>query len=292
MNIAIFGKNFSDDHLPFFKSMWDALLAHDVRLSMYHSYFEKLSLAMPLSDRISVFHSHIDLAPDTDILFSVGGDGTLLDTLPLVRESGIPVLGINTGRMGFLSSVSRQEVAQAIEAIFNQRYTLETRSLLMLEQPADLFGNLNYGLNELTIFRHEDASLIVIQVFVNEVFVNSYWADGLIIATPTGSTAYSLSAGGPIIVPEAPNFVITPIATHNLSVRPIVIPDNSNIRLKVTGRNKRYRLSMDSRTAVVEQQIDVVVRKAGFGMNLVKMEGKNFFGTIREKLMWGLDVRN
>lgn len=292
MKIAIFGKTFSGERVPFFKLMMDSLLKHNARLVIYRPYFENIKNNVSLPDTIEFFDNHLNLPSDTDILFSVGGDGTLLDTLPIVRNSGIPVLGINMGRLGFLSSVARQEIEQAVDAIFDRRYLLENRSLLLLEQPSDLFDDLNYALNEVTVFRKEASSLLVIQVFVDEVFVNAYWADGLIIATPTGSTAYSLSAGGPILVPEAANFVITPIATHNLSVRPIVIPDESIIRLKVVGRHLQFTLSMDSRMSFVDQQTDLIIKKAPFGMKLVKMENKSFFGTIREKLLWGLDVRN
>ncbi len=292
MKIAIFGKSFSIENQPFLQGFLDMLFAREVELSIHRPYFEQIRDAVRMKGTYSLFDNHVNFPKHTDILFSVGGDGTLLETLPLVRESGIPVLGINVGRMGFLSSISSQDITEAIDAIFEKQFSFEKRSLLQLEQPENLFHDLNYALNEVTVFRKEANSLIVIQVFVDEVFVNSYWADGLIIATPTGSTAYSLSAGGPILVPEAANFVITPIATHNLSVRPIVIPDHSTIRLKVVGRHKQFTVSMDSRMVVVDQETELVIRKADFGMNMVKMKGKSFFGTIREKLLWGLDVRN
>lgn len=292
MNIALFGKDFSGERTPFFKLLLESLLSANARFLMYKPYFEQVRNYLALPENITLFTNHSDLPATTDFIFSVGGDGTLLDTLPIVRDSGIPVLGINMGRLGFLSSVSKQEIDQAVLAIANGRYSLETRSLLLLSEPASLFPDLNYALNEVTVFRKEATSLIVIQVFVDEVFVNSYWSDGLIVATPTGSTAYSLSAGGPIIVPSAEDFVITPIATHNLSVRPIVIPDKSIIRLKVVGRHTKFTLSMDSRMAIVDQSSDLVIRKAPFGLRLVQMEGKDYFGTIREKLLWGLDIRN
>lgn len=292
MKIALFGKNFSGERVPFFRMMLESLVDAGAELCIYKPYFEQVKPYLEFPRNIPFFHNYADLPKDVDILFSVGGDGTLLDTLPLVRNSGIPVLGINMGRLGFLSSVSKQEVVQAITAIFNNRYTLESRSLLLLENPEGIFTDINYALNEVTVFRKETTSLIVIQVFVDDVFVNSYWADGLIVATPTGSTAYSLSAGGPILVPSACDFVITPIATHNLSVRPIVIPDKSTIRLKVVGRHTQFTISMDSRIAIIDQSTDIVINRAPFGMQLVKMEDKDFFGTIREKLLWGLDIRN
>lgn len=292
MNIAIFGKSFSEERIPFFQLMVDQLINSNVKLSFYYPYFEQIKDLVKLPSDIVTFNNHYDLPDRTAFLFSIGGDGTLLDTLPIVRNSEIPVLGINMGRMGFLSSVSKHEIIEAIDAILCGRFTLENRSLALLEQPKGLFADLNYALNEVTIFRKFQTSLVVIQVFVDEVFLNSYWADGLIIATPTGSTAYSLSAGGPIIVPSAENFVITPIATHNLSVRPIVIPDKSIIRLKVVGRHTQFTISMDSRIEIVDQSDDFVIRKAPFTMKLVQMQGKDFFGTIREKLLWGIDVRN
>jgi NAD+ kinase len=292
MKIALFGKNFSGERVPFFRMMLESLVDAGAELLIFQPYLNQVKPYLDLPEHIGVFKNHTDLPKDTDILFSVGGDGTLLDTLPLVRNSGIPVLGINMGRLGFLSSVAKQEIGQAIQSIFEKRYSIETRSLLLLESPEGLFMDINYALNEVTVFRKEATSLIVIQVFVDDIFVNSYWADGLIVATPTGSTAYSLSAGGPILVPSACDFVITPIATHNLSVRPIVIPDKSIIRLRVVGRHTHFTVSMDSRIAVIDQSTDIVIQKAPFGMHLVKMEDKDFFGTIREKLLWGLDVRN
>ncbi|MDP3445241.1 MAG: NAD(+)/NADH kinase, partial [Ignavibacteria bacterium] len=200
MNIAFFGKNFSDDRTPFFNLMLEKLFGAGVHLSFYEPYYEQIKDFVNLPENISLFKGHKELPKDTSILFSVGGDGTLLDTLPLIRNSGIPVLGINMGRLGFLSSVAKQDIEEAMIAIIEQKYTLEERSLLQLDQPEGIFKDLNYALNEVTVFRKEATSLIVIQVFVDDIFVNSYWADGLIVATPTGSTAYSLSAGGPILV--------------------------------------------------------------------------------------------
>lgn len=290
MKIALFGKTFDADRGPFLQKILTRLSIAEVFI--YKPYYQQIKLFCELSDSYRIFHDYHDLPGDTDVFFSIGGDGTLLDALPIIRNSGIPILGINMGRLGFLSSIAKQEIESALDAILNGNYRTEERSLLQLSQPQGLFSDINYALNEVTVFRKEATSLIVIQVYVDDVFVNSYWADGLIVATPTGSTAYSLSAGGPILHPGAANFVITPIATHNLSVRPIVIPDNSIVRLKVVGRHEQYTLSMDSRMAVVDQATEVWLRKADFGIRLVQMEGKNFFRTIREKLLWGLDIRN
>jgi NAD+ kinase len=292
MNIALYGKSFSGDRAPFLRQLIDGLTHHGANLIIYQSYLQLIKNYVSLPSDVMLFTGHADIVDRADCLFSIGGDGTMLDTLPIVRNSGIPVMGINMGRLGFLSSVSKQEIDQAISNIFNNRYIIDKRSLICLEQPEGLFGELNYALNEFTVFRHDTTSLIVIQVFIDNMFVNSYWADGLIIATPTGSTAYSLSAGGPILTPASANFVITPIATHNLSVRPIVIPDNSLIKIRVVGRHTKYTISMDSRSVLIDQTIDLDIRKENFTMNIIQMEGKEFFGTIREKLLWGLDIRN
>ena len=292
MKIALFGKSFSGDRTPFLKQLVEGLLQHQGELMVYRPFYELLKASVFQGATVDVFDTHPELSASADMVFSIGGDGTLLDTLPLIRESGIPVLGINMGRLGFLSSISKNEIEWAINQVINYNYSLEKRSLIALEKPSHLFPVVNYALNELTVFRKETTSLIVVKVYVNDLFVNAYWADGLIVATPTGSTAYTLSAGGPILAPQSSSFVITPIATHNLSVRPIVIPDDSLIKLRVVGRHTSYTLSMDSRMADMDESVDIIVRKAPFELNMVVMEGKDFFGTIRDKLLWGLDIRN
>jgi len=225
-------------------------------------------------------------------LFSIGGDGTILDTVPFVLDSGIPVAGINMGRLGFLSGISKNEVAMAVKSVLTNDYTVEQRTLLELVSPEKVFDDVKYALNELNVIRNPEHSLLAIKVFVDDVYLNTYWGDGILLATPTGSTAYSLSAGGPIIAPNAKNFVITPIATHNLTVRPVVIPDDSTIRIQVEGREKKFVFSMDSRSCTLDTSVQLEVRKADFCLNLVRMRGEDFFGTIRNKLMWGKDNRN
>ncbi len=222
----------------------------------------------------------------------VGGDGTLLDTVSLVRDSGIPVLGINLGRLGFLSSISRDDIIPAVEKVLKGEYTLEQRTLLNLSSDADIFGEFHCALNDVTVTRKDSMALIVIHVYVDGVFLNSYWADGLIVATPTGSTAYSLSSGGPIVSPGSENILITPLAPHNLTIRPIVISDKSEISIRVEGRDSEYLVSLDSKTDVIEPGLELRIRKADFSFNLVKIEHKDFYTTIRDKLKWGLDVRN
>lgn len=292
MNIALFGKSFSPERIPHLLQLIQAFQETGSSLVFYKPFADLISPHLTIPQLTSTFADHKEIRNGVDMLLSVGGDGTMLDTVPVVRDSGVPVLGINMGRMGFLSSIAKHEISEAVERIVSGNFVIEERSLISLEHPTGLLGDLHVALNELSIFRNGTTSLIVINVYVNDVFVNAYWADGLLIATPTGSTAYSLSAGGPILTPDSSVFVITPIATHNLSVRPIVIPDKCLIKIKVTGRHTSYSLNLDSRSVVMDNSVDLVVKKAGFHMKLVKMEGKDFYSTIREKLLWGIDIRN
>ena len=216
----------------------------------------------------------------------------MLHSVQLVRDSGIPIAGINLGRMGFLSSIPRSEIISAINDILTNRFTIVKRTLICLLSPKTLFSDFNYAFNELSINKKENSSLVVVHVWVNDQLLHSYWADGLIIATPTGSTAYSLSCGGPILTPDSRNFVITPIAPHNLSVRPVVIPDNNLIRIRVDSRDQQALVGMDSQSAVITPDIELVVGKADFEINLVQRQNENFFSNMRAKLNWGSDIRN
>jgi len=226
-------------------------------------------------------------------MLSIGGDGTLLDTLTYIRDSKIPVIGINTGSLGFLSAISTEQMHPALEALLSGNYTLDQRSLLEVDTGQNnLFASFPYALNEVTVAKRDTSTLISISAWVNGQFLNTYWADGLMVATPTGSTGYSLSCGGPIISPDSENFIITPIATHNLTVRPIVIKDDSIITLKVEGRNQNHLIVLDSRSAPMETTINLTIKKADFKINLVKIENTDFYKTIRNKLAWGLDKRN
>jgi len=291
-NIALFGKAFSEEHAQYVNMLVQKLSENQYNLSVYKPYYEKIRSFISFDKIPELFTKHQEIVNKADYLFSIGGDGTLLDTITLVRNSGIPVLGINLGRMGFLSSISKEKIGVAIEQVIQKKYTLEERTLIRLETGRKLFDGLNYALNEITVYRKNPFSILTIQAYINGEFLNSYWSDGLIIATPTGSTAYSLSTGGPIILPGSSNFVITPIATHNLTVRPVVIPDTSVITIKVVGRNKDFYVSLDSRSEVLNSDEDITLIKEDFKVNLIRMDGEHFFKTIREKLMWGLDVRN
>jgi NAD+ kinase len=292
MRIALYGKSADSEGIAYLKPLFERFSHHQISYMIYKPFYEVLRSQIDFGEDPVLFTSKDVLKDKADFLFSIGGDGTLLDTLTLVRDSGIPVMGINLGRMGFLSSISKKDIIPAIDAIVSGQYILDSRELLSLETSGNLFGELNFALNELTINKKDTSSMILIHVYVDERFLHAYWADGLIVSTPTGSTAYSLSCNGPIIAPDAANFVITPIATHNLTVRPVVIPDKSIIRIKVEGREKEYLVSLDSRSEVIHPETELLVRKANFRINLLQMKDQYFFRTIREKLSWGQDIRN
>lgn len=292
MNIALFGKTISEDTKPYIQQIINKLEDVGAKIIVFGPYYSNIKSEIVFNSEVNIFNDHKELKEETDFLFSIGGDGTFLDTLPLVRDSGIPIMGINVGRLGFLSSISKDEICIAIDNIIKGEYIIDKRALLKVKEPENLFGELNYGLNELSVSRKESTSLIVVHVYVDDIFLNSYWADGIIISTPTGSTAYSLSCGGPFIAPGSKNFVITPIAPHNLTVRPVVIRDDSVIRIKVEGRDKNFFVSLDSRFEKIDSPIEIEIAKGDFEINMVQMKSKDFFSTIRDKLKWGLDVRN
>jgi NAD+ kinase len=292
MKIALFGKTVSEENIRFIKQIFEQLENHRINLVIYEPFFNQLAGLLNLNSSLQTFNEHDGIKKDVDFLFSIGGDGTFLDTITFVKDSGIPVLGINMGRLGFLSSVAKEQINHAIEQLLNGRFKLDQRTLIRLETPENLFGELNYAMNEFTVYKRYPSNMLKIQAFVNDEFLNSYWADGLIIATPTGSTAYSLSSGGPIILPQVRSFVITPIATHNLTVRPVVIPDINHITIKVVGRIKEFFVSLDSRSIAVDSTVVLSLRKEDFIINIVQLDDESYFKTIREKLMWGLDVRN
>lgn len=292
MKIALFGKAFNTEHLEYFRILIETLENRGCKLLVWKPFHEFLRDKLTLPQNAGLFNEYSELKGEADFLFSVGGDGTMLDSVRLVRDSGIPIAGINLGRMGFLSSIPRYEIISAIEEILDNRYTIVKRTLISLHSPVNLFTDFNYAFNELSINKKETSSLVVVHVWVNGQQLHSYWADGLIIATPTGSTAYSLSCGGPILTPDSSNFVITPIAPHNLSVRPVVIPDSSIIRIRVDSRDHKAIVGLDSQSAIITPDDELVVGKAGFEINLVQRLNENFFSTIRAKLNWGSDIRN
>jgi NAD+ kinase len=292
MKIAIYGRDFNDSVLPFVQEVFDALAENKISIVIYQRFYNFIKNKIKLPVEVTVFGNHQELVDQADVLLSLGGDGTLLDTLSLIRNSQIPVIGINFGRLGFLASINKNEIKKAIEALVKGEYSLDRRIILNLESQNSLFGEENFALNDITIHRRDNSAMMIIHAYMNGEFINSYWADGLIIATPTGSTAYSLSCGGPIILPNAQNFVITPIAPHNLNVRPVIVPDNVVLTFEIEARSTKFLVSCDSRTETVDRSVKITVSKANFNVNLIRLNNESYLTTLRNKLLWGIDTRN
>lgn len=292
MKIGFYGKAFGSDYNELMREVLRILKESSVDIMIYESFFYDIRHCIDEGYDFELFNDAEEIKNNIDILFSFGGDGTILDSVPLIRDSGIPVLGINTGTLGFLASVSPQFSSEAVNNIIIGNYTIEQRSLIQIKDDNGAFNGINYALNEISICRKDNGSLLVVEVYIDDSLLNTYWADGIILATPTGSTAYSMSVGGPIMTPNADSFLITPIAAHNLSVRPVVIPDKSVVKVKVNGRNDKFALGLDSRIVTADKSMDIEIKKTDFTFNMINMPDKNFFETIRKKLLWGNDLRN
>ena len=292
MRIAIYGNPFNPVKAKYVQHLIHKLEENNVPVIIEHQFHDFLIDHVNFKKDIDIFDTPKELQENADILLSIGGDGTLLNTITLIRDSSIPVLGINTGRLGFISSVSTDQIDNAINQLFKKEYTLEERTLLQLDTNNQLFGETNFALNEVTLLKKDTSSMIRIHAFLDDEFLNSYWADGLIVATPTGSTGYSLSCGGPIVVPGTENFIIAPIAPHNLNVRPIIVSEERVLKLKVEDRDELALVALDSRSRAIDPTLELTIRKADFKVNLIKLSSQSFIATIREKLMWGKDKRN
>lgn len=292
MIVAIYGRPFNKNLSLFIERVFRTLTDIGAEYVIYEPYSQFLTQELKIEANHKTFRTHQEIRGKIDYLFSIGGDGTLLDTLSLVRDSGIPVIGINTGRLGYLAGIQKEYIEMALNDLSMGHYTIDSRSLLHLETDNFIFGDVNYALNELTIHKKDTSSMITINAYLNGEFLNSYWADGLIISTPTGSTGYSLSCGGPIILPHTENFVITPIAPHNLNVRPVIVSDKNVISLEVEGRSQHFLATLDSRSVTIDSSIQLAVRKENFKLNLIRLNGENYLNTLRSKLMWGIDTRN
>lgn len=289
---AIYGREFGEKHsdqiLRFFQMMDESDVHYEIYAPFYDWLFERISMRKD----VVTFTKRSFNASNYDIMLSIGGDGTMLDTTTFVKDSKLPILGLNTGRLGFLSSINMDQMEEAMMQVFKGAYMIDTRSVLKVVTEDKLFGDENFALNELTVHKKDTQSMIVVHVYVDGKFLNTYWADGLIIATPTGSTAYSMSCGGPIILPSSSNFIITPVATHNLTVRPVLISDESVITLKMEGRSDNLLMSLDSRSTTVKDGTVVTVKRNDFEINLVRLKTHSFLKTLRHKLHWGVDKRN
>ena len=292
MHIALFGTPFSKQFAKYIQHLVSRLEAENISLIIYEEYVSFLKNKVIFEKPFKIFNSHDTLKDNADFLLSIGGDGTLLGSATLVRDSNIPILGINTGRLGFISSVSTDQIDVAIDNVLKGEYKIRSRTVLQLKTENNLFGTTNFALNEVAIVKKDTSSMIRIDAFIDDEFLNSYWADGLLISTPTGSTGYSLSCGGPIILPGTENIIIAPIAPHNLNVRPIIINEKSSIRLKVEDRDQLALVSLDSRSRAFDSSLELVIKKANFNINLIEPKDNSFISTIRNKLMWGSDKRN
>lgn len=293
MKVVIYGKQFNEEADNYVKLLYAKLASKDIETITHEKFANFLkNRTLPNFD-YPTYTSPNDLDKDSiDFLITIGGDGTILDTISSIGSSEIPIVGINTGRLGFLANNAKENVENVIDLLIAKEFRLEKRSLLTLSTEDDLFGEYNFAMNEITIHKKDSSSMIKLHTYVDGDFLNSYWADGLIISTPTGSTAYSLSCGGPILDPKSKNFIINPIAPHNLTARPIIIPDSAKIMVEVEGRDEEFLVTLDSRSKTITNRYQLNICKSDFYINLVQFENQNFFRTIRNKLYWGQDKRN
>ena len=271
---------------------FDELAKQNIEPVVFAHYFEQIKDSIRLPADTSVFSLSEDLSDEVEFIISLGGDGTLLDTITLVRDKNISIMGINFGRLGFLASIGQEELKTAVQALAKRSYVVDKRTLIHLDADLPLFGNVPYALNEFAVHKRDTAAMIKIHTYLNGEFLNTYWADGLIVATPTGSTGYSLSCGGPIVFPESGSFVITPVAPHNLNVRPIIVPDDNVISFEVESRSENIICSLDSRREIMGKHVSLAVRKEGFSVKLLRLSENSFLQTLHNKLTWGLDKRN
>ena len=292
MTIAIFGSPYPEHFSKYIQHLIKKLETEHINLIIEEEFSIFLENNIRFNKSISTFNSYETLKNKADFLLSIGGDGTLLKAVTYVRESEIPIMGINTGRLGFISSISADQIDDAITDILKENYKINDRTLLELSSDKNLFKEKNFALNEVAVSKKDTSSMIRIDAYVDDEFLNTYWADGLVVSTPTGSTGYSLSCGGPIIMPGTNNIIITPNAPHNLNVRPIVIDDNSVVKLKVEDRDQLALVSLDSRSRAFDSETELIIKKANFKVRLVQPQNNSLIKTIRHKLMWGLDKRS
>ena len=289
--LAIHGKEFSADMKPVMEKLWADISSKNEKIQISESFITHLK---EHGFRVDEFQSYsVDQGPENvQMAWSIGGDGTFLETLSHVGAKEIPILGINTGRLGFLATLSPEEVPQALQHVLSNEYTIEDRCLVSVDAEIDLFKGKDFGLNEVGIMKTDSSSMIQIKTFLDGNYLNTYWADGIIVSTATGSTGYSLSVGGPIVIPTSDSFIIAPMSPHNLNVRPLIVSSDSVLKFEVSSRSHNFLISIDSRSRVIDSKISIEVKKAAFSGKIVKIPGDDFLQTLRNKLNWGLDVRN
>ncbi len=293
MKIALYGLSVNPDFFDELVRLFLLFKEKQINLYIYRPFLEYLNKECDIfPERVNQFEDGNDLPDDVSLLLSLGGDGTLLKSFMIAQNRSIPLMGINSGRLGFLSDISRDEIDKALTDILEGNYIVDERTVLELEVCSNNVSEYKYALNEITVTKLDSSSMINIHTYVNNEYLNTYWADGLIVATPTGSTAYSLSVGGPILTPDSENFVISPIAPHNLTVRPLVVPDNHSIQLQVEGRGLHFLTSVDSKSEAIYFSVVLKIRKAPFKVKTIRLNDHTFFSTLRNKLMWGVDKRN
>ncbi len=291
MKVGIHGKQFGSETLQLIKNVLEILSSNSTDIVVSDHFSKILKKHKLNSNNFNVYSKGDDLS-SLDVLITLGGDGTLLDAVTHVGNKSVPLLGINTGRLGFLATTSKENIEDSLEELFEQNYKFDERSLIELKTDDKLFNGYNFALNDFAILKKDTSSMIVVNAFIDSEFLNAYWADGLIVSTPTGSTGYSISCGGPLVLPHSENFILTPVSPHNLTVRPIIVPDNSKLSFTIEGRSKNYLVSLDSRITTVDDSVKFNVQKADFKVKLIQLRDNNYFKTLRQKLNWGLDVRN
>lgn len=292
MKAAIYSRVMEDEQQTDLQLFFDELANQKIEPVIFEHFFEQIKSKINLPADTTTFSISEDLTKEVEFIISLGGDGTLLDTITLVRDKNISIMGINFGRLGFLASIGRNEVKTAVEAMAKRTYVADKRTLIHVDANIPIFGNVPYALNEFSLHKRDVASMIKISTYLNGEFLNTYWADGLIVATPTGSTGYSLSCNGPVVFPDSGSFVITPVAPHNLNVRPIIVPDNNIISFEIESRSEQIICALDSRREIISKDIQLAVRKESFDISLLRLSENNFLQTLRNKLTWGLDKRN
>jgi len=294
MKIAIYGQFYQEEASEYIKILLDILALKKINVVIEKHFYKRMKMHLPNALKYATFDSYYDLNNSFDTMLTIGGDGTMLRAATFVRDLDIPLLGINTGRLGFLSTISKNHIPEAILMLLSKKYTIKERTLLsVFTNPENKeLALLNFALNEITVSRKNTTSMIIVETHLNNEYLTSYWADGLIVSTPTGSTGYSLSCGGPVIVPETSNLVLTPIAPHNLNARPLVIPDDTEIKLNISGREKDILISLDSRITTLNSKTEITIKKTPFTIKMIEINNQTFLKTLREKLLWGQDTRN
>jgi len=292
MLLALYNRVFEETDIPLLQHTFSFLKENQLRVILFRDFYERLLPHIDFKEPPLLFQSNKDLPPQTDFMISLGGDGTMLDTVSYIGNSGIPVIGINLGRLGFLADIPENEIDGAWQGLLRGSYSIEKRSLIHLDSNVPLFGECPYALNEFTLHRKDSSQMIKIHTYLNGEFLNTYFADGLIVSTPTGSTGYSLSCNGPVMFPQASVFVITPVAPHNLNIRPIVVPDDYVVSFELEGRTDQFLCTLDSRMEAITKDVQLAVKKEDFEISLVKLDEHNFLKTLRQKLYWGADNRH